>query len=310
MELACQGCGPEDIQRSFPTYNTLQFNDWLDLSQLINPLKKKKAFFFSRNAECRPKSQRSLDQFGKRCFSCRRQHEGKSRIPVQEAGEQNDKMRVCTGMKKKAVREGTRADMLVHILWCMYLLGACFKKKSVPKENNEVFMFSLTGALMLFQSTRAASFLRKTSAVPSGYFCFCSERENGKWGKEKMKCLWQENNVPEATPLNTEKQGGQNSIHSPTFWAFLPIWYFTFNLFLFPLEMCSTVRNHRTVEIRDARSLLDHVLHRPLPAENCSPWHIFLCFVQPCCKNPEWPGFHQVPQQLFYSWIHLKRFSC
>lgn len=145
-------------------------------------------------------------------------------------------MRVYIGMRKKTVQEGTRADMLVHILWCVYLLGACSKKKSVPKENNEVFMFSLTGTLMLFQSIRAASFLRKTSAVPSGYFCFCSERENGKWEKQKMKCLWQENNVPEATPLNTEKQGGQNSIHSHGFWAFfypfgiLPSIYFFFVL--------------------------------------------------------------------------------
>lgn len=92
------------------------------------------------------------------------------------------------------------------MILCRYLLGACFRKKSVPKENNEVFMFWLTEALMLFHSMRATSFLRKTSAVPSGYFCFCSERENGKWEKDKMKCLWQENNVPEATPLNTERQ--------------------------------------------------------------------------------------------------------
>lgn len=156
--------------------------------------------------ECRSMSQRPLDQLGKRYFGCRRQHVPKSRVPVWEGGEQSGKMRVCTGMGVKAMREGSRADMLVHIPWCMYLLGACFKKKSVPKENNEVFMLWLTEALMLFHSMRAASFLRKTSAVPSGYFCFCSERENGKWAKEKMKCLWQENNVPEATPLNTERQ--------------------------------------------------------------------------------------------------------
>lgn len=108
------------------------------------------------------------------------------------------------------MQEGSKADMLYADAYAVIyvLLGACFTKKSFPRENNEAFMFWMAKALMLFQSMRAASFLRKTSAVPSGYFCFCREREreSGKWEEEKMKCPWQENNVPGATPLDTEKR--------------------------------------------------------------------------------------------------------
>lgn len=106
------------------------------------------------------------------------------------------------------MQEGSKADMLNTGAYAVIyvLLGACFTKKSFCRENNEAFMFWMAKALMLFQSMREASFLRKTSAVPSGYFCFCRERESGKWEEEKMKCPWQENNVPGATPLNTERQ--------------------------------------------------------------------------------------------------------
>lgn len=182
-------------------------------------------------------------------------------------------------MGAEAMQEGSRDNMPVHILWCIYLLGLALKRIPFLKKTMRFFMFWMTEALTLFHSMIATSFLRKTSSVPSGYFCFCIKTENGKWQKEKMKCLWQENNVPEATPLNTERQQDRIPLILQLFcgfFFFLPIKYFTFNLFLFPLEiLCFIVRNHRTVEVRDARSLLDHLLHRSLPAENCSLWYIF-----------------------------------
>lgn len=165
---------------------------------------------------------KALDKHRKGFFSCRRQHGPKGRVPVQEVGKVV-KRKLLLEWGAKAMEKGHGADMLVHMPWCMYLLGACFTKKPVPKENNGVFMFWMAKALMQFQSMRAASFLRKTSAVPSGYFCFCRERKNAKWGKEKMKCLWQENNVPEATPLNTERQQDRTFILHLFFCVFLPI---------------------------------------------------------------------------------------
>lgn len=116
---------------------------------------------------------------------------------------------------RKEMQKRSRTAMLGNIPWCMYLLGAWFKKKSVPKENNEIFTFWLTKALMLFHSMRAASFLRKTSAVPSGYFCFCSERENGKWEKENEVPLTRKQ-CARSNSFRYRKAKGQNSIQSPS----------------------------------------------------------------------------------------------
>jgi len=39
----------------------------------------------------------------------------KSRVPVQAEGNQSGKMRDCTGMREKAMWEGSRADGLVRM---------------------------------------------------------------------------------------------------------------------------------------------------------------------------------------------------
>jgi len=75
----------------------------------------KKKVGFQEMPECRSKSQRLLDQFGKRRYGCRRQHVAKSRVPVQAEGNQSGKMRDCTGMREKAMWEGSRADGLVRM---------------------------------------------------------------------------------------------------------------------------------------------------------------------------------------------------
>lgn len=174
-------------------------------------------------------------------------------------------------------------------------------------------MFWLTKALMLFHSMRAASFLRKTSAVPSGYFCFCSEKENGKRKKGNEVPLTRKQ-YARSNSFKYRKAKGQNLIHSPSVLCLFvgafyhPIFYLVFISFS-SWNIVLYSKKYKTAEVRDARSLLDHLLHCSWPAENCSLWYIFWCFVQPC-KNPEWPGFHQVPQQLFYSWVHLERFAC
>lgn len=253
--------------------NTPWFYNGLDLTQLISPLLRIFLKVFKRCLNAGQRAKGHLDQLRKIWTA--------GGINCQAAGYLGEKWGDKVVRLKSVLERGWRqcgegAELICRCIyrWCTYLLGSCFRKKSAPKENNEVFMFWLTEALMLFHSVRASSFLRNTSAVPSGYSCFCSKRENGNWEKEKMKCLWQENSVPEAIPLGTERREGRTP-SSRIFAGFLPISYFTFNEFISLKILCFRISNRRIAEVRDARGLLDHLLHCSLPAENCSLRYIF-----------------------------------
>lgn len=50
-------------------------------------------------------------------------------------------MRAFTVTEGKVMQEGSKADMLYAYAVIYVLLGACFTKKSFPRENNEAFMF-------------------------------------------------------------------------------------------------------------------------------------------------------------------------
>lgn len=52
-------------------------------------------------------------------------------------------MRAFTVTEGKVMQEGSKADMLYADAYAVIyvLLGACFTKKSFPRENNEAFMF-------------------------------------------------------------------------------------------------------------------------------------------------------------------------
>lgn len=94
----------------------------------------------------------------------------------------------------------------------MYVLAGGLLHKETRSQRKQWGFYVLNGQSLHVVPKHESSILpQKDISSPKWLFLLCRERKNGKWGKEKMKCLWQENNVPEATPLNTERQEDRTS---------------------------------------------------------------------------------------------------
>lgn len=139
-------------------------------------------------------------------------------------GEEGGKMRVCTGRGRKDMQKRSRTVMLGNIPWCMYLLGAWFKKKSVPKENNEIFMLYWPKPWCCSRAWEQHPSLERHQQSQVAISAFVA-RDKMVSERKKMKCLWQENNVPEATPLNTERQKDRTLFILLLFYLFLGAFY-------------------------------------------------------------------------------------